>query len=116
MDRKGKLCLHKVALFSCKNAGQALFQKKSLNLHMPGRVRPYLRRIPFGVPADFNLWEEEEAQPLHLLRSNLIMDCRFRRSRAVLTFATFLPNAKGRAEGTTKIAHMQIILQENDNW
>ena len=37
--------------------------------------------LPIGVPANFNLWGEEKAQPLHLLRSNLIMDCRFRRSR-----------------------------------
>ena len=36
-----------------------------------------------GLPQICNLWEEEEAQPLHLLQSNLIMDCRFRRSRAV---------------------------------
>ena len=35
------------------------------------------------APADFNLWEEEETQPLHLLLGNLIMDCRFRRSGAV---------------------------------
>ena len=38
-----------------KMQGAALFQKKSLNLHMPGRTRPYLRRIPClrankGVP------------------------------------------------------------------
>ena len=46
-----------------------------------------------GLPQIWNLWEEEEAQPLHLLQSNLIMDCRFRRSGAVLTFATLLPNA-----------------------
>ena len=31
------------------------------------------------LPADFNLWEEEEARQLHLLRSNLIVDRRFRR-------------------------------------
>ena len=30
-----------------------------------------------GLPQIWNLWEEEEAQPLHLLQSNLIMDCRF---------------------------------------
>ena len=34
-------------------------------------------------PQIVNLWEEEETQPLHLLQGNLIMDCRFRRSRAV---------------------------------
>ena len=39
-----------------------------------------------GLPQIWNLWEEEEAQPLHLLQSNLIMDCRFRRSRAVWFF------------------------------
>ena len=38
-----------------KMQGVALFQKKSLNLHMPGRTRKYLRRIPCsrankGVP------------------------------------------------------------------
>ena len=41
------------------------------------RVRSFDR-----APADFNLWEEEEAQQLHLLRSNLIVDCRFRRKQA----------------------------------
>jgi len=45
------------------------------------------------APADFNLWEEEETQPLHLLQGNLIMDCRFRRSGAVSTVAISLPNA-----------------------
>ena len=48
----------------------------------------------FRAPADFNLWEEEETQPLHLLPGNLIMDCRFRRSGAVLTAAISLPNAQ----------------------
>lgn len=33
----------------------------------------------WGPPTIFNFWGEEGAQPLHLLRSNLIMDCRFRR-------------------------------------
>ena len=46
-----------------------------------------------GLPQIWNLWEEEEAQPLHLLQSNLIMDCRFRRSGAVSTVAISLPNA-----------------------
>ena len=45
------------------------------------------------APAEFNLWEEEETQPLHLLQGNLIMDCRFRRSGAVSSFAIHLPNA-----------------------
>ena len=35
--------------------------------------------IYYGVPGNFNFWGEEEARPLHLLRSNLIMDRRFRR-------------------------------------
>ena len=33
----------------------------------------------YRAPADFNLWEEEAARQLHLLRSNLIVDRRFRR-------------------------------------
>ena len=45
-----------------------------------GRAEALVARSFYRAPADFNLWEEEEAQPLHLLRSNLIMDCRFRRS------------------------------------
>jgi hypothetical protein len=39
------------------------------------------------MEAKFILWEEEEAQPLHLLRSNLIMDCRFRRQTYLMAFA-----------------------------
>ena len=35
--------------------------------------------VLFGVPANYNLWGEEDARPLHLLRSNLIMDRRVRR-------------------------------------
>ena len=41
------------------------------------------RTLLFRVPADFNLWEEEKARQLHLLRSNLIVDRRFRRSGSV---------------------------------
>ena len=47
-----------------------------------------------GLPQIRNLWEEEEAQPLHLLQSNLIMDCRFRRSGAVWNIAHMLANAR----------------------
>ena len=38
------------------------------------------------------LWGEEGAQPLHLLRSNLIMDCRFRRRDhfAIIAYVTVL--------------------------
>lgn len=45
------------------------------------------------APADFNLWEEEETQPLHLLQGNLIMDSRFRRSGVVWFIAIRLSNA-----------------------
>ena len=34
-----------------------------------------------GLPQIFNLWEEEEVRPLHLLHRNLIMDRRFRREQ-----------------------------------
>ena len=38
-------------------------------------------RVPIRAPANFNLWEEEKAQPLYELLSNEVMDCRFRRTR-----------------------------------
>ena len=56
-----------------------------------------------GLPQIWNLWEEEEAQPLHLLQSNLIMDCRFRRSGVVSTIATSLPNTKPNAISAAKV-------------
>ena len=50
----------------------------------------FLSLFIIGVPANFNLWGEEEAQPFHLLRSNLIMDCRFRRRDhfAIIAYVT----------------------------
>ena len=42
-------------------------------------VRAEVQIVLFRAPADFNLWEEEEARQLHLLRSNLIVDHHFRR-------------------------------------
>ena len=48
------------------------------------------------APANFNLWEEEEARQLYLLHSNLIVDRRFRRSGAVCSFATHLSNASAK--------------------
>ena len=46
-----------------------------------------------GPPIISNSWGEEESQPLHLLHSNLIMDCRFRR-RAVSINIKILPIMK----------------------
>ena len=62
------------------------------NFNLWGERRQWSHSF-LGLPQIWNLWEEEEAQPLHLLQSNLIMDCRFRRSRAVLALAIHLPNA-----------------------
>ena len=63
-----------------KLKGIALFQKKSLNLHMPGRTRQFLRRIPFGVPADFNLWgERRQKSPVSFIGLPQILICGKRR-------------------------------------
>ena len=43
-----------------------------------------------GSPKHFNFWGEEEAQQLHLLRSNLIVDCRFRREDVEELFTAHL--------------------------
>ena len=48
-----------------------------------GRAEAMVALFFIRFPQIVNLWEEEETQPLHLLQGNLIMDCRFRRSRAV---------------------------------
>ena len=46
-------------------------------VHPVGRAEAMVVLSFIRAPADFNLWEEEETQPLHLLQGNLIMDCRF---------------------------------------
>ena len=73
-----------------------IYQKKCVPLHRKvrigapdGRKRSASGGESGGIgftskaPANFNLWEEEEARQLYLLHSNLIVDRRFRRSGAV---------------------------------
>ena len=62
-----RIRLHYIAT---KMQGAALFQKKSLNLHMPGRTRPYLRRIPClrankGVPKYYKSFQKKSLN-LHM--------------------------------------------------
>jgi len=58
-----------------------------------------------GLPQICNLWEEEEAQPLHLLQSNLIMDCRFRRSGAVWLLRSICRNNRAPVAKNATVSH-----------
>ena len=47
---------------------------RSRRLFAMGRAEAMVVLSFIRAPADFNLWEEEETQPLHLLQGNLIME------------------------------------------
>ena len=51
-------------------------------------IRPSRMSPQIEAPIILNSWGEEKAQPLHLLQSNLIMDCRFRRKAVIINIKT----------------------------
>ena len=77
-----------VGIIGKNGAGKSTLLKLLSRVTGPttGTIRAHGRigsRGSVGLPKICNFWEEEEARPLHLLQSNLIMDRRFRRGHGV---------------------------------